>query len=195
MHNANLVSTPSSDVKQHEKEEEERIVFHIDVDSFYVEAERLRHPELKFKPVAVRQFNSGGFVAVSYEARSKGIRKGDGAGSGGREAIVFLRDKISEAEALRKCPGLVVLPMDTAYYRFVSREILKILTKCVSSWPDATIEKSSYDDYYVEATTIIKEEAGEPGAAAALPLAATRKPNGTYRIHYIPDHGSKRVIM
>ena len=37
--------------------------------SFYCAVERLDDPLLVGKPLAVRQFNSGGFVAVSYEVR------------------------------------------------------------------------------------------------------------------------------
>lgn len=37
------------------------------VDAFYVTCERIRRPDLIGRPVAVSQFNRGGFVAVSYE--------------------------------------------------------------------------------------------------------------------------------
>ena len=97
-----------------------RTVLHVDVDAFYVAAERSRNPDLAGRPVAVSQYNSGGFVAVSHEAREAGIRKGDGVGDAGRAAIRWLRENksISVEEARRKCPSLVVLPMDTDYYRY-----------------------------------------------------------------------------
>ncbi len=38
------------------------------------QVERLDDPSLVGVPLAVTQFNSGGFVAVSYEARAAGIR-------------------------------------------------------------------------------------------------------------------------
>ncbi len=106
---------------------------------------------------------AGGFVAVSYEAKSYGIRKGDGIGvslcthlvlwiyvffvspntrglddkeglhvspfslltlwtsqEGGRRAIWHMRDRLSLDEARKQCPGLVVLNMDTNYYRSVT---------------------------------------------------------------------------
>jgi hypothetical protein len=39
-----------------------------------VQVERLDDPSLVGLPLAVRQFNSGGFVAVSYEARAAGVQ-------------------------------------------------------------------------------------------------------------------------
>lgn len=53
-----------------------------------------------------------------------GIRCGDGAGASGREAIPFLRDMgaVSEAEAMRRCPGLVIKDMRMERYRQVRRD-------------------------------------------------------------------------
>lgn len=45
----------------------ERVFLHVDVDSFYCSVERLDDSSLVGVPLAVRQFNAGGFVAVSYE--------------------------------------------------------------------------------------------------------------------------------
>eukprot|EP00951_Prasinocladus_malaysianus_P049423 scaffold669740_cov48-Prasinocladus_malaysianus.AAC.1 len=53
------------------------VILHIDIDSFYCEVERMDDPSLRGRPLVVQQFNSGGFVAVSYEAKKHGIRKGD----------------------------------------------------------------------------------------------------------------------
>ena len=53
-----------------------RCVLHLDVDSFYCACEFRRRPELRNKPLAVTQYNSGGFVAVSEAARRSGVRKG-----------------------------------------------------------------------------------------------------------------------
>mmetsp|Transcript_21966 Transcript_21966/g.44492 ORF Transcript_21966/g.44492 Transcript_21966/m.44492 type:complete len:220 (-) Transcript_21966:226-885(-) len=52
-----------------------RVVMHVDVDAFYCAVECIDDPSLLGKPLAVQQFNSGGFVAVSYEAKAKSIRK------------------------------------------------------------------------------------------------------------------------
>ena len=102
-----------------------RIVLHVDVDAFYVSCERCRRPDLLGKPVAVTQGNSGGFVAVSHEARARGVRKGDGIGARGqRELAAFANRPEALMPAVRaRCPALVVLPMDAGYYRAVSRRL------------------------------------------------------------------------
>jgi nucleotidyltransferase/DNA polymerase involved in DNA repair len=127
-----------------------RTVLHVDVDAFYVTAERSRNPDLAGRPVAVSQYNSGGFVAVSHEAREAGIRKGDGVGDAGRAAIRWLRENksISLEEARRKCPSLVVLPMNTDYYREFSGRIHALLSRCLGA--GASVERASCDDFYCE---------------------------------------------
>lgn len=127
-----------------------RTVLHIDIDAFYVAAERARNPSLAGKPVAVCQFNSGGFVAVSHEAREAGIRKGDGVGDAGRAAIRWLREhnSISMEEARTKCPALIVLPMDTDYYRSFSSKIHQLLRSSVGA--GNSVERASCDDFYCE---------------------------------------------
>ncbi|CEM28662.1 unnamed protein product [Vitrella brassicaformis CCMP3155] len=138
-------------------------VLHLDVDAFYVEAERLRHPHLKGKPVAVSQHNRGGFVAVSYEAKAKGIRKGDGAGERGRQAIEFLRHRLSLQEVYQKCPDITILVMDAPYYRSVTSRVEKALQTLqpqpntdthVSPSPNLrlVVEKCSLDDFLIDAT-------------------------------------------
>lgn len=71
-------------------------IMYIDLDCFYVQgnivsvivrvssrsAEIFRRPELRGKPVVIQQVQHGGFIAISYEARAKGIRRGDGIGVG-----------------------------------------------------------------------------------------------------------------
>ena len=48
----------------------QRVIIHCDVDCFYCQLERLDDASLQGVPLAVQQFNSGGFVAVSYEVWS-----------------------------------------------------------------------------------------------------------------------------
>jgi nucleotidyltransferase/DNA polymerase involved in DNA repair len=50
-----------------------RVIVHLDVDCFFVQVELLNHPELRGKPVAVYQH--GDILAVSYEAKEKGVLK------------------------------------------------------------------------------------------------------------------------
>uniref|UniRef100_A0A7S4K5I6 UmuC domain-containing protein n=1 Tax=Odontella aurita TaxID=265563 RepID=A0A7S4K5I6_9STRA len=128
-------------------QESHRIILHIDVDSFYTAAECLRDPSLRGKPFVVKQGHGGGFVAVSYEARAFGVRKGDGVGARGRANIEKLKGHVSEAEAREKCGGkLIVRDMDTVFYRKVSSELLRQIEVICDGM---VVEKASIDDFYV----------------------------------------------
>ncbi len=65
-------------------------VAHLDADSFYVNAERVRHPELVGKPVGVLGNNGACVIAKSYEMKACGEKTGvpdlggEGAVSRGR---------------------------------------------------------------------------------------------------------------
>lgn len=133
-----------------------RCVLHLDVDAFYCACEERRRPELRGKPLAVTQFNSGGFVAVSEAARQSGVRKGDGIGAGGQEALAYYKDRPESlmAAVRRRCPSLMVLPMDTTFYRRCSAELLDIILSapCWTAPTAPKIEKASIDDFYVDCT-------------------------------------------
>ena len=95
-----------------------RAVLHADLDAFYASAEVARSPTLRGLPVVVgggsgagRTPNERGVVAsASYEARACGVR-----------AAMPL------AEARRRCPALVVVPPDGAYYARLSAAFLDLL--------------------------------------------------------------------
>ncbi|HMZ49829.1 MAG TPA: DNA polymerase IV, partial [Flavobacteriales bacterium] len=53
----------------------DRNILHLDLDSFFVSVEVLKHPELKGRPVLIGSDSDRGVVAsCSYEARALGIR-------------------------------------------------------------------------------------------------------------------------
>lgn len=55
----------------------ERLIFHIDMNSFFASCEQVVHPELKGKPIAVvgdPSRRSGIILAASYEAKKYGIK-------------------------------------------------------------------------------------------------------------------------
>ena len=153
--------------------EEMGVILHVDVDSFYCNVERIDDPSLEGVPIAVQQFNSGGFVAVSYEAQAKGIRKGDGVGAGGRaaarngsERLKGLIGRVSLAEAKTKCPELRVLPMRTDRYREVAAQLHQLLAEYASQ-----VEKASYDDFYLDCTATLGQR---PPIHDAVDLARVR---------------------
>ncbi|KAK3259590.1 hypothetical protein CYMTET_31418, partial [Cymbomonas tetramitiformis] len=139
-----------------------RVLIHCDVDSFYCAVEMMDFPELAGRPMAVRQFNAGGFVAVSYEAQACGVRKGDGVGDAGRASIPKLQEigAVSLEEAQRRCPNLQVRPMRADRYREVASMIHKLLRR----W-SPQVEKTSYDDFYLDVT----ERCGVEGALPPSP--------------------------
>ena len=86
-------------------------IFHVDMDSFFVEVERLDHPDLIGKAVAVGGTGGRGVVAsASYEARSFGVRSAMPVG-----------------EARRRCPGLVVVDPSHGRYGTVSARVFEIM--------------------------------------------------------------------
>jgi DNA polymerase-4 len=86
-------------------------ILHVDMDSFFVEVERLDHPDLIGEPVAVGGTGGRGVVAsASYEARSFGVRSAMPVG-----------------EARRRCPGLVVVDPSHGRYGAVSARIFEIM--------------------------------------------------------------------
>jgi DNA polymerase-4 len=88
-----------------------RIIFHLDLDVFFVAVERLLDPTLNGLPVIVSPGTSRSVVATaSYEARRFGVRS----------AMPF-------AQAMRLCPQAVVLRPDIARYERVIRNPGRVL--------------------------------------------------------------------
>ncbi|MGD2060757.1 MAG: DNA polymerase IV [Acidimicrobiia bacterium] len=85
-------------------------ILHVDMDSFFVEVERLDAPELRRRPVAVGGTGPRGVVAsASYEAREFGVRSAQ-----------------PTATALRLCPELVVVPSAHAKYGEASAQVFEV---------------------------------------------------------------------
>ena len=138
------------------------VVVHLDIDNFYVSVERADNPALSGRPVVVSQGNSGGFVALSAEAKATGLRKGDGVGAQGRSNISSLIEmgSIGVEEARRRCPGLVVLPMRVERYRSAGAAIHAVLRR----W--GAVEKTSYDDFYIDLTALCQQPGAEGSTEA-----------------------------
>lgn len=85
-------------------------ILHVDMDSFFVEVERLDAPELRGRPVAVGGRGKRGVIAsASYEARSFGVRSAQ-----------------PTSNAIRLCPQLVVVPPSHDKYREASVGVFTI---------------------------------------------------------------------
>ena len=137
-----------------------RIIFHVDMDAFYVSVERREHPDLVGKLVIVGADPKGGkgrgvVMACSYEARAIGIRSGMPIGL-----------------AWRKAPEAVYLRPNYDLYGSVSESVIDILR----SFADV-LEHVSIDEAFLDVSTKVK--AFEDAAAYALRVkAAVREREG-----------------
>jgi len=87
------------------------VIAHVDMDSFFVSIEMLRHPELRGKPVVVAYDGPRGVVTTaSYEARRYGVHSA-----------------LPMVTARRRCPQLSVLPVDMELYRRGSVKVMETL--------------------------------------------------------------------
>lgn len=85
-------------------------ILHVDMDSFFVEVERLDRPDLIGRPVAVGGPGARGVIAsASYEAREHGVRSAQ-----------------PTATARRLCDELIVIPPSHGRYGDVSAEVFAI---------------------------------------------------------------------
>ena len=115
-----------------------RIIFHVDMNSFYASVEQAHRSELKGKPVAIAgnpKERRGIIVTSSYEARAKGVYT-----------------TMNVSEALRKCPELIVLPPDFEKYRAASKAMFSLLKSYTN-----IIEPVSIDEGYMDITKIANE--------------------------------------
>jgi len=87
-------------------------VMHVDMDAFFASVEQRDDPSLRGKPVIVggRPGGRGVVCAASYEARAYGVRSA-----------------MSTADAYRRCPDGVYLPVRGEAYREASDRVMAIL--------------------------------------------------------------------
>ncbi len=110
----------------------QRLVIHLDMDSFYVSVERLIDPSLIGKPVAVGGSADGRGVisSASYEARKFGVRSAMPSG-----------------QALRLCPDLIIVGRGYSQYGEYSRQVESVLTEFTPH-----VQMASQDEAYLDLT-------------------------------------------
>jgi DNA polymerase IV len=105
------------------------VIAHVDMDAFYVSIEMLRHPQLRGKPVVVAYDGPRGVVTTaSYEARKFGVRSA-----------------LPMVTARRRCPDLIVLPVDMQLYRRGSDKVMETLREFSDQ-----VEVVGLDEAYVD---------------------------------------------
>lgn len=131
-----------------------RVISLIDMDCFYAQVEQRDNPSLWGQPVIVvqhsRQGVEGGILAVSYEARPFGVKRG-----------------MTVADAKLKCPQINVchVPIgeyadkaDIQKYRDASAEVFRVL----NNFDEAIIvEKASVDEAFLDLTSYTNERLEE----------------------------------
>jgi len=106
-------------------------IIHLDLDTFFVSAERREHPELNKKPVIVGGLGDRGVVAAcSYETRTFGVHSG-----------------MSMKVARQLCPAATVIKGNASIYTKFSHEVTEVIRSKVPSF-----EKASVDEFYADLT-------------------------------------------
>jgi DNA polymerase-4 len=113
----------------------DRNIIHMDLDAFFVAVERLKQPQLKGKPLIVGGSSRRGVVAAcSYEARKFGVHSA---------MPMYL--------ALQLCPDAIVISGDMEAYSRYSHLVTEIIEDNAP-----TFEKSSIDEFYIDASGMDK---------------------------------------
>ncbi len=110
-----------------------RMVFHVDMDSFYASIESRDHPKYRDKPLVIgadpKEGMGRGVVSTcSYEARKFGIHSA-----------------MPISKAYKLCPHAIFVRPNHRYYVQVSRQIMEIIRGIATSF-----EKVSIDEAYFE---------------------------------------------
>lgn len=110
----------------------ERIILHIDFDSFFASVEQQCNPSLQGKPIGVTAQNGRTcIIASSKEAKVLGIKTG-----------------ARSYEAKRICPSIILVPADFVKYFEVSKKFLNI---CKDYSPH--VELFSIDEVFMDITS------------------------------------------
>lgn len=108
-----------------------RVIFHVDMNSFYASVEMAYNPSLKGKPLAIAgnpEERRGIIVTSSYEARAKGVKT-----------------TMPLFQAKKLCPELIVLKPNFERYREASKAMFKVMAEITDR-----VEPVSIDEGYLD---------------------------------------------
>lgn len=167
----------------------QRVIAHVDLDAFYTQVEVQRNPELKGLPVVTVQYNpfgdlrtitadeprifndsNGSLIAVSYEARSSGVKRG-----------------MRGDQARKVCPEVQLVQVPTAHgkadltlYRDAGKQVVDVLSRI------GIVERASIDECYLDLT---QEAHSRLAACSGQP----RLPVNADRVHICGQEGEEAV--
>ncbi len=110
-----------------------RIIFHVDMNSFYASVEAAYNPKLKGKPLAIAgnpKERKGIVITSSYEARAKGVKT-----------------TMPLWQARELCPDLIVMTPNFSRYREASTNMFQILSEITPY-----VQPVSIDEGYMDIT-------------------------------------------
>lgn len=111
-----------------------RVLFHIDLNAFYANAEILRNSSYEGSPLVVSGLSRRGVVCTaSYSARELGIHSA-----------------MPIQQALQICPQLIVVPVDFEWYEVLSQRFFAYIRKFTPY-----VEPVSIDECFADVTEII----------------------------------------
>lgn len=111
----------------------QRKIIHLDCDCFYAAVEMRDDPSLRDVPLAVGGEGGRGVVTTcNYRAREFGVRSA-----------------MPGAEARRRCPGLVTVPVDMARYKAVSGQVMAIFRELTDQ-----VEPLSLDEAFLDVSEV-----------------------------------------
>ncbi len=128
-----------------------RTVFLVDMNAFFISCEMSRNPHIIGKPAAVAgdpKNRSGIILAANYEARKFGVKT---------TMVVH--------QALKLCPGMLLIPPDHSFYEARSREVMSLLGNY-----SPVLEQNSIDEAWLDMTGT-ENLFGTPGEAARRIMA------------------------
>lgn len=112
-----------------------RVLFHIDLNSYFASAEIIKNSALEGQPIVVAGLNRRSVVCTaSYEARAFGVHSA-----------------MPLHMAMEKCPSLVVVQGNYGWYEELSERFFTYLKKF-----SPHIEPASIDECYLDVTDAIK---------------------------------------
>lgn len=111
-----------------------KIIFHIDMNSFFASCEVANDISLLGKPVVIsgKSRRRGVITTATYEARKYGIHSG-----------------MPLSEAFQKYRDIIVLPVNFELYRAYSKSVMEILSRFCK-----TVEQASIDEAYLDMSAL-----------------------------------------